>query len=283
MAQHAGNGNYDSPYHYNAKEVDPETGYHYYGARYYNSNLSVWLSVDPLADKYPSLSAFAMVANNPVMLIDPNGMEIDPAILDKSNPNYNSEDARAFWEFARSKEGISFLKDYASEGQTIAAVTYHAQGKYDRENIDLKIQSRVDMDNTTEGTTKYTPPGENSSRHLLTISLNSNSTSYLDTKNNGSIFSKAATIVHESYIHVDRYAIDILQDGIQDHSNIPELYKKGNRPESYHHWTERFETKTGIPTRYSTSGVNFLYKLNSRLGVGLDVQGISDEMWNFRN
>ncbi|MCE2497109.1 MAG: hypothetical protein J4F31_11125 [Flavobacteriales bacterium] len=50
MAQHAGNDNYDSPYHFNAKEVDPETGYHYYGARYYNSNLSVWLSVDPLAD-----------------------------------------------------------------------------------------------------------------------------------------------------------------------------------------------------------------------------------------
>ena len=35
------------------------------------------MSVDPLADKYPSLSAFAMVANNPVMLIDPNGMEIE--------------------------------------------------------------------------------------------------------------------------------------------------------------------------------------------------------------
>ncbi len=77
VEQEPHNGAYNSPYHFNAKEVDPETGYHYYGARYYNSNLSVWLSVDPKADKYPSLSAFAMVANNPARLIDPNGMEIE--------------------------------------------------------------------------------------------------------------------------------------------------------------------------------------------------------------
>ena len=37
------------------KEKDSETGYYYFGARYYNSDLSLWLSVDPMADKYPSL------------------------------------------------------------------------------------------------------------------------------------------------------------------------------------------------------------------------------------
>ena len=76
VSQHAGNGNYDSPYRFNAKEVDPETGYYYYGARYYNSNLSMWISVDPLADKYPSLTPYAFVANNPVMLYDPDGRDI---------------------------------------------------------------------------------------------------------------------------------------------------------------------------------------------------------------
>ncbi len=60
-------------YHFNAKEVDPETGYHYYGARYYNSNLSIWISVDPDADRYPYISPYNFVENNPVMLIDPNG------------------------------------------------------------------------------------------------------------------------------------------------------------------------------------------------------------------
>jgi len=47
--------------------------------RYYDSDLSVWLSVVPiaigtLADKYPSMSPFMYTLGNPVMLIDPNGM-----------------------------------------------------------------------------------------------------------------------------------------------------------------------------------------------------------------
>ena len=46
------------------------------GARYYDSDLSVWLSVDPMADKYPSLSPYAYVANNPVILVDPDGNKI---------------------------------------------------------------------------------------------------------------------------------------------------------------------------------------------------------------
>ncbi len=48
----------------------------YFGARYYASDLSIWMSVDPLASKYPSLSPYAYVANNPIMLIDPDGMRI---------------------------------------------------------------------------------------------------------------------------------------------------------------------------------------------------------------
>ncbi|MFW5983316.1 MAG: hypothetical protein ACOCQ4_02355, partial [bacterium] len=28
----------------------------YFGARYYDSDVSVWLSVDPMSDKYPHLS-----------------------------------------------------------------------------------------------------------------------------------------------------------------------------------------------------------------------------------
>ena len=58
------------------KEKDTETGYHYFGARYYNPDLSLWLSVDPMADKYPSLSPYNYCAWNPMKLVDPNGNEI---------------------------------------------------------------------------------------------------------------------------------------------------------------------------------------------------------------
>jgi hypothetical protein len=35
-----------------------------------------WLSVDPMADKYPSLSPYAYCAWNPIRLVDPDGEEI---------------------------------------------------------------------------------------------------------------------------------------------------------------------------------------------------------------
>jgi len=60
-------------YTFSAKEKDVETGYSYFGARYYSSDLSVWLSVDPMAAKYPSLSSYVYCADNSIKLIDPNG------------------------------------------------------------------------------------------------------------------------------------------------------------------------------------------------------------------
>ena len=57
------------------KEKDSETGYHYFGARYYNSDLSIWLSVDPMADKNPSISPYGYCSWNPMRLIDPDGRD----------------------------------------------------------------------------------------------------------------------------------------------------------------------------------------------------------------
>lgn len=61
---------------FNGKEKDWESGFHYYGARYYWSEvLTGWLSVDPMADKYPGISPYAFCAWNSIKFIDPNGLE----------------------------------------------------------------------------------------------------------------------------------------------------------------------------------------------------------------
>ena len=78
-------------FRFNGKELDPDlseakafaplknklsgkkTGNYYYGARYYDPKISVWLSVDPYAEKYPSLSPYNAFANNPINVADPNG------------------------------------------------------------------------------------------------------------------------------------------------------------------------------------------------------------------
>ncbi len=63
----------NSTYTFSAKEKDPETGLSYFGSRYYSSDLSVWLSVDPMAGKYPHQSNFVYCSNNPIKVVDPNG------------------------------------------------------------------------------------------------------------------------------------------------------------------------------------------------------------------
>ena len=71
---------YQERFTFTGKERDAETGFSYFGARYYDSDLSgLFLSVDPMTDKYPNISPYAYCAWNPVKLIDPDGNEMkDP-------------------------------------------------------------------------------------------------------------------------------------------------------------------------------------------------------------
>src|SRR5574343_1345532 len=73
IEQHSYSGDYTNRYKFNGKELDEETGFYYYGARYYNPKFSIWLSVDPLAEKFPSHSPYSFCFNNPLRFIDPEG------------------------------------------------------------------------------------------------------------------------------------------------------------------------------------------------------------------
>jgi RHS repeat-associated protein len=71
--QHSNTADFESWYKLNGKELDPETGYYYYGARYYDPSISLWLCVDPLAHKHQGFLPYNYVKNNPIMYIDPDG------------------------------------------------------------------------------------------------------------------------------------------------------------------------------------------------------------------
>jgi len=96
---------YDTPYKFNGKEKDEElrsnreynninnkyheqTGYNNFGARYYYDWASIWLSVDPMSDKYPHLTYYKYCANNPVMLVDPDGRIIKSVFNRETNKLY---------------------------------------------------------------------------------------------------------------------------------------------------------------------------------------------------
>ena len=80
------NNTWNTPYLFNAKEFDEETGMYYYGARYYEPRLSLWMTVDPKMEKYQNVSAYVYCLNNPLKIIDPDGKDI-VFLLDREAAN----------------------------------------------------------------------------------------------------------------------------------------------------------------------------------------------------
>jgi len=74
-------GSVGSKYKFTAKERDKESsadgiGYDYFGARYYDSRIANWTSVDPLFEKHFDFTPYNYVLRNPIFYIDPNGKQI---------------------------------------------------------------------------------------------------------------------------------------------------------------------------------------------------------------
>ena len=116
-------------YTFSAKEKDTETGYSYFGSRYYSSDLSIWLSVDPKAGEYPSLSPYVYCANNPVKLVDPNGEEID-WVMDKNGRIYWDENAK---NQQTTKQGELYLGKEGQRSTGTDVWNYHSDGTVDEQ------------------------------------------------------------------------------------------------------------------------------------------------------
>ena len=103
----------NSPFRFNAKELDEETGNYYYGARYYDPKWSIWISVDPLAEYYPSISPYSYTFNNPINWTDSTGMCPDrdcPDGVFEDGYEHTTEDGRTYFYLADvgrwSEEGV---------------------------------------------------------------------------------------------------------------------------------------------------------------------------------
>jgi RHS repeat-associated protein len=73
-------GTNDYRFGFNGKELDKSGEFgsltHYdYGFRIYNPSIGKFLSVDPMIAKYPSLSPYTYVTNNPISYVDPDGRD----------------------------------------------------------------------------------------------------------------------------------------------------------------------------------------------------------------
>ncbi len=125
-------------YTYNGKEKDYESGFHYYGSRYYSSELSIWNSTDPMSDKYPSISPYTYCNNNPVLLIDPDGNEGKVSVAHNKN---GGDITISSTIYITGKNCNQYIADFLNN----AAVRFFKHGQYDdgkgnSYNIDFNIK-----------------------------------------------------------------------------------------------------------------------------------------------
>ncbi|WP_396156858.1 SpvB/TcaC N-terminal domain-containing protein [Flavobacterium sp.] len=147
MAQQLGSNYYNSPYKFNGKELDEETGFYYYGARYYDPRISIWLSVDPLAEEYPNVSPYAYCLNNPINAIDPDGRRVyfvagagnDPA---SQGWNYKKR-FKKIWESRGIKDVRLMNVSHGREGDMIFADAYRHYSKVPGSNSNMKVTAKM--------------------------------------------------------------------------------------------------------------------------------------------
>ncbi len=132
---------FSSIYTFSAKEKDTETGYSYFGARYYSSDLSIWLSVDPMSDKYPSLSPYTYCADNPVKLVDPNGEAFDTEI-DEANQTIT---IHAVY-YTTKKDAVPLKKELEAWKKKGESFCYISEGKEYSVHFNLEIRDFDDVD-----------------------------------------------------------------------------------------------------------------------------------------
>lgn len=139
---------------FTGKERDSEIGLDYFGARYYNAEIGRWLTVDPKGGKYPDLTPYNYVANNPIKLVDLDGRDI-----------YVSEalaKTDAWKNWVASDEGKAFYAAFDKGGEWADVDVYFESGRMFG-GAGPEIESRwgnMSFPNTQSGHTELSEDGQ---------------------------------------------------------------------------------------------------------------------------
>ncbi|WP_291529219.1 RHS repeat domain-containing protein [Bacteroides sp. UBA939] len=229
------------PYKFGNKELDTQKGLNWYDFEARWKDDWSFSTMDPLAEKYYSISPYAYVANNPLRYIDLKGDSISVVDLyarDKQGNLINQNQVKTFEFLASTKEGKALLANYAAKGQTIAGVTFKKNGNFHKEGINISFGTKVSR-SISSGTTSFTLDEKNMNIQVG-VAKSSDIGDLLD------------TFVHEIAIHADQFSADFIDDKVVNNSNAYPALRKMNRSRGYtQHWQERNVNKAmeriGLP------------------------------------
>ena len=160
------NNVWNTPYLFNAKEFDEETGMYYYGARYYEPRLCLWMACDSETELYPNISGYAYCLNNPVKLKDPDGNHVEVTlneenkyivtggVLNNDKNIYIMKDGKRTGEIlGKSLTKYSFFgsNNKVVVGAPIDMSDKSGQNFFDKDIVESKIDVIYYMANATGG------------------------------------------------------------------------------------------------------------------------------------
>ena len=123
-------------------ERDEETGLDYRGARYYDSDVARFLSLDPLAKKFIAWSAYNYVMGNPIVFVDPTGKSPE-------DPGHKLKRASSIKDANRSKNRKEQVESKSNDAPP--------KSKVDVVNLAKTVNENIGMASTiaVEGSTAY--------------------------------------------------------------------------------------------------------------------------------
>ncbi len=259
-------------------EQDEKLGYSYFGARYLDAELSLWLSVDPMADKYPSMSPFMYTAGNPVMLVDPDGRKWGKPGEDENNNSDRKQANEMRSNFVKKRD--EYKSKYDAKYKEIQG---YAGDRNSKEYKNMIKEARefnagyVDMQNgiqeidrITNDENYYTFSGNNKTFNTLSVGKNSDGTYTITINyNSSSVANKVHEVAHAAQIVDGKMTIH--QNGnkyeFRSTYTLPNLERSA-------YLRQYFYNKNSMPIKIgsykeiiSLKGIEgYLRKINKKLG-----------------